>query len=323
LAAQPVQLQKFLVSATLTRDPQKLAALRLSHPVHFSLRPAPSTGRGGGGNSDQGDKRYALPPNLKEYAIECTAEQRPLVLLALLLERLQQQRQLGSSPEKAPHPEKIVVFTSSVDSTHRLARLLQLLWAAGVAKLLANDPSSAAAAATDTDEARAVAEVSSSASSLSAQERFSRLQSRSIVVCSDGLSRGMDLPRVSLVVHYDVPRLAKAYVHRCGRTARAGRPGTAVVLLKRGQRPAFDRMRLLIVQDTTASFGADDSAQRASRGPGVEPMAIPKPGLLRDAIPLYRNCLAGLRRVLVAEERGELGRMDEDRLHHYLVDDGE
>jgi ATP-dependent RNA helicase DDX51/DBP6 len=323
LAAQPVQLQKFLVSATLTRDPQKLAALRLSHPVHFSLRPAPSAGRGGGGgNNDQGDKRYALPPNLKEYAIECTAEQRPLVLVALLLERLQQQqqqqRQLGSSSEKAPHPEKIVIFTSSVDSTHRLARLLQLLWAAGVAKLLASDPSSSA-----TDEARAVAEVSSSASALSAQERFSRLQSRSIVVCSDGLSRGMDLPRVSLVVHYDVPRLAKSYVHRCGRTARAGRPGTAVVLLKRGQRPAFDRMRSLIVQDTTASSGADDSAQRASRGPGVEAMAIPKPGLLRDAIPLYRNCLAGLRRVLVAEERGELGRMDEDRLHHYLADDGE
>jgi ATP-dependent RNA helicase DDX51/DBP6 len=319
LAGQPVQLQKFLVSATLTRDPQKLAALRLNHPIQFSLRSACSIGRVDGVRNND-DRRYALPPNLKEYAIECTAEQRPLVLLALLLERLQQQRlRPAESSGKLPPPEKIVIFTSSVDSTHRLARLLQLLWMAGVSKLLDKNIS-----ATEVmGETHIIAEVSSSASSLSAQDRFSRLQSRSIIVCSDSMSRGMDLPRVSLVVNYDVPRLAKTYVHRCGRTARAGQPGTAVVLLKKGQQPAFSKMRsLIVVEGSNAKSGEDDAKQR-NRETGVEAMAIPKSGLMRDAIPLYRKCLGSLRRVLLSEQRGELGLMDEDPLRQYLVGDGE
>ena len=49
-----------------------------------------------------------------------------------------------------------------------------------------------------------------------------------ILVCSDGMSRGMDLEYVTLVINYDVPGFAKTYVHRCGRTARAGKSGKAI-----------------------------------------------------------------------------------------------
>ena len=43
-------------------------------------------------------------------------------------------------------------------------------------------------------------------------------------------ARGLDIPNVDLVVHYDVPQDNEAFLHRSGRTGRAGKTGTAVVL---------------------------------------------------------------------------------------------
>lgn len=51
------------------------------------------------------------------------------------------------------------------------------------------------------------------------------------IVCSDALARGIDIPNVDVVISYDAPRHVKTYIHRIGRTARAGRLGTAVTLL--------------------------------------------------------------------------------------------
>lgn len=52
-----------------------------------------------------------------------------------------------------------------------------------------------------------------------------------LLVATDVAARGLDLPNVDLVVHYDVPRDAADYVHRCGRTARAGRAGKSLALV--------------------------------------------------------------------------------------------
>lgn len=46
-----------------------------------------------------------------------------------------------------------------------------------------------------------------------------------ILVASDGMTRGMDVPSVANVVNYEAPVYAKTYVHRAGRTARGGREG--------------------------------------------------------------------------------------------------
>ncbi|CDO93328.1 unnamed protein product [Kluyveromyces dobzhanskii CBS 2104] len=48
------------------------------------------------------------------------------------------------------------------------------------------------------------------------------------LICTDVLARGVDFKGVNLVINYDVPRSAQAYVHRIGRTGRGGRSGKAV-----------------------------------------------------------------------------------------------
>jgi ATP-dependent RNA helicase DDX51/DBP6 len=52
------------------------------------------------------------------------------------------------------------------------------------------------------------------------------------LVCSDLISRGIDISHVSHVVSYDVPVDMRKYVHRVGRTARAGRDGDAWTLVE-------------------------------------------------------------------------------------------
>jgi len=122
-----------------------------------------------------------------------------------------------------------------------------------------------------------------------------------IVVCSDGMSRGMDIDFVDTVINYDVPTLAKTYLHRCGRTARGSRRGTAISLLKGGQVSLFRRMRQLIQGSASSSSSSSDR---------IRPMSVKK-NLIRDmAGAVYRQCIQALRDILDAEENGELGHME-------------
>ncbi|XP_018894007.2 ATP-dependent RNA helicase DDX55 isoform X2 [Gorilla gorilla gorilla] len=59
---------------------------------------------------------------------------------------------------------------------------------------------------------------------------FRKLQS-GILVCTDVMARGIDIPEVNWVLQYDPPSNASAFVHRCGRTARIGHRGSALVFL--------------------------------------------------------------------------------------------
>jgi ATP-dependent RNA helicase SrmB len=53
-----------------------------------------------------------------------------------------------------------------------------------------------------------------------------------VLVATDLASRGLDIDDITHVINYDMPRTADLYVHRIGRTARAGKKGTAISLVE-------------------------------------------------------------------------------------------
>jgi superfamily II DNA/RNA helicase len=63
-----------------------------------------------------------------------------------------------------------------------------------------------------------------------------------ILVATDVAARGLDLERITLVVNYDPPKDDKGYVHRVGRTARAGRAGTSITFVTPQQLGDVSRM---------------------------------------------------------------------------------
>jgi len=72
-----------------------------------------------------------------------------------------------------------------------------------------------------------------------ARERtISRLKSGhiDILVATDVAARGLDVDRISHVINYDMPSKAEPYVHRIGRTGRAGRTGEAILFVNRNER---------------------------------------------------------------------------------------
>lgn len=311
---RPVQLRRLLFSATMTSDPQKLASLGLVNPKYFDahhLNNAMSNDSNKTATDDnygrdiiQQQRNYSVPPGLSEYTVECTTEQKPLVLLALLLEqRLLDSEQMdnGTNLKEGSRQQSgiVVVFTSSLEATHRLMRLLQLLW------VRANHGS-----------ASSIVEFSSS---LNQKQRKRLLQrcnindnkskssnsndnSVSVVVCSDGMSRGMDISSVTAVINYDIPTYSKTYIHRCGRTARAGRKGRAITLLvkKGGQQSQFSKMRALI-----------ENPDR------VQPMGV-RQDLVENAIPMYKSCIGTLRRIIQAERDGDFSPTDDQIIYKFL-----
>jgi len=63
-----------------------------------------------------------------------------------------------------------------------------------------------------------------------------------VLVATDVAARGLDLDGISHVVNFDPPEDAKGYVHRVGRTARAGKSGTGVTLVTAEQQGDVSRM---------------------------------------------------------------------------------
>ena len=69
-----------------------------------------------------------------------------------------------------------------------------------------------------------------------------------LLVATDVAARGLDIPQVSHVINYDLPSSAEVYVHRIGRTGRAGREGVAITILD----PREQRLLRSIEQHTKA-----------------------------------------------------------------------
>ncbi len=74
-----------------------------------------------------------------------------------------------------------------------------------------------------------------------AMYRF-KSQQVDILVATDIVARGIDIDDIQLVVNYDVPHDTEDYVHRIGRTARAGSEGSAFTLVSEKDQPAFAKI---------------------------------------------------------------------------------
>jgi superfamily II DNA/RNA helicase len=64
-----------------------------------------------------------------------------------------------------------------------------------------------------------------------------------VLVATDVAARGIDVDGIDVVVHYDPPEDAKSYLHRSGRTARAGRAGVAVTLVLWNEQLEVERLK--------------------------------------------------------------------------------
>lgn len=110
-----------------------------------------------------------------------------------------------------------------------------------------------------------------------------RSQKARILIATDVASRGLDIPDVNFVINFDVPRNPIDYVHRVGRTARAGRTGTSVTFV--GQR---DVELILAIEEYTGSKMAEWAEEgvnvetRVVKGRTLKDVAEAKMEALRD-----------------------------------------
>ncbi|WWC65322.1 uncharacterized protein I303_107940 [Kwoniella dejecticola CBS 10117] len=206
----PVTCQKLLFSATLTRDPQKVASLSLTSPKYYIVQSSstPNVIHNIG-------EQFSFPSSLSEKMLILPSEVKLLNLIHLLY-----------------HPQFTVdnclIFTKSVENSERLVKMLEFFGDAfiGGGKKLA---------------------VRGYTGELKGNERKRILSDFTegkinLLVCSDLIARGMDLPSVSNVISYDIPLDMRKYVHRVGRTARAGREGTAWTLVEKQEALHFKSM---------------------------------------------------------------------------------
>ena len=115
-----------------------------------------------------------------------------------------------------------------------------------------------------------------------------------VLVATDIAARGIDISDVSLVVHIDPPAEHKAYLHRAGRTARAGTSGTVVTLVMDEQRKDVDQLLRKAGVDAKKVQVAAGAAELAkitgAREPNGDP--LPPPGQAQ-ASPKPRNQRSG------------------------------
>ena len=190
-----IPLQKLLFSATLSQDPEQLEQLNLFEPkLYRCLVPVAALG--------EAVSMTSLPVTLTQLFTISKQGDKPALVHQVIKEK---------------SLTKVLVFTHSNETVHRLALVLKKL-------------------------GHKVGELSSAVKGR--KKVLSKLQRGviDIVVCSDVMARGIDVEGLDGVVSYDVPAYSKAYIHRVGRTARAGKEGTAISLCEEKQVKNFIKM---------------------------------------------------------------------------------
>ncbi|KAH7342447.1 P-loop containing nucleoside triphosphate hydrolase protein [Rhexocercosporidium sp. MPI-PUGE-AT-0058] len=236
---QKRDVRKVILSATMTRDVGKLNQLKLVRPKLVVLD---GTSHDENENSGTG---HVLPSLLMESSVKVDDETiKPLYLVELMKREkivpsieeaavddrsvsdsdssdsedensseassaTSKTKPLVKTSESLPHG--VLVFTKSNESAVRLGRLLTLLCPTLSSSIRTLTGTTPRASRERTINSFASGKIS-------------------IIVASDLASRGLDLPNLAHVINYDVPSSIESYVHRIGRTARAGKKGHAWTL---------------------------------------------------------------------------------------------
>ncbi|XP_076845180.1 ATP-dependent RNA helicase DDX51 [Brachyhypopomus gauderio] len=156
-------------------------------------------------SSTHTQEKLNFPQGLTEYCVLCTLNKKPLLILHFLL-------RLKFSP--------VLCFTNSRETAHRLFLLVKLY--GGVE----------------------VAEFSSRLSNSERQKNLKGFEQGKIplLISTDAAARGIDIKGVKCVINYDAPQFIRTYVHRVGRTARAGKTGVAFTFVLGVQKEKFEKM---------------------------------------------------------------------------------
>ena len=191
---------KLLFSATMTKNPLKLASLCLTRPIRIEQRPTATVDAAGSGE----DK-------VEHRMIKTQEESQKVQKLVKFIQ------------STLSRPSKALVFVNSVARVKMLVDEIASLCPAVRVK-----PFDAHLEQVERD--RTLREFSSC-------EGLS--ETPFILVCSDLATRGLDLPNIDVVVNFDIPSFVNAYVHRAGRTGRAGKGGLVVSLVHKKEAPFF------------------------------------------------------------------------------------
>ena len=101
-----------------------------------------------------------------------------------------------------------------------------------------------------------------------------------VVVATDLMARGIHVDALPVVINLDLPTSAPVYVHRIGRTARAGAKGLAISLVCHGEMPSLTAIRNLTARElplaSLADFPVTDKPSERSREDGAEHNVAPK-----------------------------------------------
>uniref|UniRef100_A0A8B9M4F6 ATP-dependent RNA helicase n=1 Tax=Accipiter nisus TaxID=211598 RepID=A0A8B9M4F6_9AVES len=200
-----IPLQKLLFSATLTQDPEKLQQLDLFQPRLFTSVYSEKKTFGVGTETEQDTKKYTLPEGLSQCYVPCDLNSKPLLLLYFMLKM---------------KFTRVLCFTNSREASHRLFLLVQAFGGIAVAEFSSRLPPN--------ERQRTMKEFEQG-----------KIQ---LLISTDATARGIDVKGVNYVINYDAPQFIRTYIHRVGRTARAGKVGVAFSLVLRIQERRFLRM---------------------------------------------------------------------------------
>jgi len=115
-----------------------------------------------------------------------------------------------------------------------------------------------------------------------------------VLVATDVAARGLDVDRISHVLNYDIPYDTESYVHRIGRTGRAGRKGEAILFVtprERGMLRAIERATRQPIEPMELPSVETVNEQRVSRFLGriSEALESQELGLFRDLVERYER----------------------------------